>query len=342
MNSNLARFRATYICVLKEFTNCRNSLGFGFTSSRRKLSLTDRCKNSSFKMSTTINCYSSSENESFNTGSGIIGGYEPAKISSNILPSAMKTKFFKLSHTNDNEDVIESCVRILHRGGIVALPTDTLYGVACLAQSTEAVEKLYEIKARNPLKPVAICVGDLYKVCQWTRFPQGLIQSVSKTLGLEDQLDCQRPSSPGVLYGLLEDLLPGPVTIVTERSPSLNNTLNPKTSLVGIRVPDHKFIKDLTNRLREPLALTSANVSGEESSLRIEDFRSLWPKLDAVVDDGEVGTRYVNKTLQYAKEGSTVVQILNDGVSFKILRPGCAYENTVSVLKCKYGLKLTM
>uniref|UniRef100_F7AUU8 Threonylcarbamoyl-AMP synthase n=1 Tax=Ciona intestinalis TaxID=7719 RepID=F7AUU8_CIOIN len=215
------------------------------------------------------------------------------------------------------EDVIESCVRILHRGGIVALPTDTLYGVACLAQSTEAVEKLYEIKARNPLKPVAICVGDLYKVCQWTRFPQGLIH-------------------------LLEDLLPGPVTIVTERSPSLNNTLNPKTSLVGIRVPDHKFIKDLTNRLREPLALTSANVSGEESSLRIEDFRSLWPKLDAVVDDGEVGTRYVNKTLQYAKEGSTVVQILNDGVSFKILRPGCAYENTVSVLKCKYGLKLTM
>uniref|UniRef100_H2ZHA1 Threonylcarbamoyl-AMP synthase n=1 Tax=Ciona savignyi TaxID=51511 RepID=H2ZHA1_CIOSA len=213
------------------------------------------------------------------------------------------------------EDVIESCVRILHQGGTIALPTDTLYGVACLAQSTEAVEKLYEIKARNLLKPVAICVGDLYNVCQWTRFPEGLIES---------------------------DLLPGPVTIVTERSPSLNNTLNPETSLVGIRVPDHKFIRDLCNRLREPLALTSANVSGENSSLRIEDFRKLWPKLDAVIDDGEVGTTYVNKSLQYAKEGSTVFQIQTDGLSFKILRPGCTYEKTVFTLKNKYGLKLVM
>uniref|UniRef100_H2ZHA2 Threonylcarbamoyl-AMP synthase n=1 Tax=Ciona savignyi TaxID=51511 RepID=H2ZHA2_CIOSA len=256
-------------------------------------------------------------NEPFANGEDKIGGYKPVKISTDILPSTMKTKFYKLSHSNDNEDVIESCVRILHQGGTIALPTDTLYGVACLAQSTEAVEKLYEIKARNLLKPVAICVGDLYNVCQWTRFPEGLIESVSKTLGLEDKLKFQRPSSPGVLYGLLEDLLPGPVTIVTERSPSLNNTLNPETSLVGIRVPDHKFIRDLCNRLREPLALTSANVSGENSSLRIEDFRKLWPKLDAVIDDGEVGTTYVNKSLQYAKEGSTVFQIQTDGLSFK-------------------------
>lgn len=55
-------------------------------------------------------------------------------------------KVFKLSKTNDNSDIIEMIVPILQHGGVVALPTDTIYGLACLAQSTEGIEKLYKIK----------------------------------------------------------------------------------------------------------------------------------------------------------------------------------------------------
>ena len=247
--------------------------------------------------------------------------------------------FFKLHE--DNSDIIARCVEILHKGGIIAVPTDTLYGVACLAQCTEAVERLYALKSRNTLKPVAICVGETYDVCNWARFPANFIKCVAEKSGIKAE-NLSQQSNPDVLQRFLNDLLPGPVTIVTERSPALNSNLNPKTTSVGVRVPDHDFIRNLANRLREPLALTSANVSGEEPSLCVEDFQNLWPKLDAVIDGGVVGSSHVNKKIGYTKEGSTVVKIMPDGLSFKILRAGCAYEDTVNKLKTHWNLKLTL
>ena len=62
------------------------------------------------------------------------------------------------------ESILNSAVKSLKNGQVIALPTDTIYGVAALAQSTEAVNKLYEIKKRHEEKPVAICVGRLEDV----------------------------------------------------------------------------------------------------------------------------------------------------------------------------------
>ena len=70
---------------------------------------------------------------------------------------------------------------------------------------------------------------------------------------------------------ILQDLLPGPVTLVFERTDQLNPGLNPTTGLVGIRIPDHDFVRQLSLACEEPLALTSANVSTVgQSSLKIE------------------------------------------------------------------------
>ena len=66
---------------------------------------------------------------------------------------------------------------------------------------------------------------------------------------------------------VLNDLLPGPVTLVFERTETLNKELNPGTNLVGIRIPDHIFVRQLAIKCREPLALTSANKSAARSSL---------------------------------------------------------------------------
>jgi len=247
-------------------------------------------------------------------------------------------KVFKLSKTNDNSDIIEMIVPILQRGGVVALPTDTIYGLACLAQSTEGIEKLYKIKGREESKPIAICVGESYDVCQWTRFPQPLMDMIGEKTGKVDDQTYQRSTSPGVLNELLRDFLPGPVTVITERSQALNTDLNPKSNTVGVRVPDDDFIRALTNRLREPIALTSANFSGEESSLQVEDFRKLYCHLDAVVDGGTIGSN-IDHNLLYARAGSTVFTLLPDGNSFKVNRAGCAYEETVNKLKGKWGLK---
>lgn len=69
---------------------------------------------------------------------------------------------------------------------------------------------------------------------------------------------------------LLSELLPGPVTIVLERTSQLNPDLNRGTSLVGIRIPDYDFIRDLTRSCDEPLALTSANISNSLSAVKIQ------------------------------------------------------------------------
>ena len=69
---------------------------------------------------------------------------------------------------------------------------------------------------------------------------------------------------------ILSQLLPGAVTLVFERTLELNTQLNPYTSLVGIRIPDYEFIRQLARRCDAPLALTSANKSSTKSSLDIK------------------------------------------------------------------------
>lgn len=69
---------------------------------------------------------------------------------------------------------------------------------------------------------------------------------------------------------LLSELLPGAVTVVFERTEDLNPDLNPGTSLVGIRIPDHKFVREISRSCQGPIALTSANVSSTQSTLNIQ------------------------------------------------------------------------
>ncbi|EAX07318.1 yrdC domain containing (E. coli), isoform CRA_b [Homo sapiens] len=133
--------------------------------------------------------------------------------------------------------------------------------------------------------------------------------------------------------GLLKDLLPGPVTLVMERSEELNKDLNPFTPLVGIRIPDHAFMQDLAQMFEGPLALTSANLSSQASSLNVEEFQDLWPQLSLVIDGGQIGDGQSPE----CRLGSTVVDLSVPG-KFGIIRPGCALESTTAILQQKYGL----
>ena len=123
---------------------------------------------------------------------------------------------------------------------------------------------------------------------------------------------------------LLHSLLPGPVTLVFERTPELNPDLNPSHTKVGVRIPQFHFIQDLCVKCSYPLALTSANYSSQPSTTSVQEFEHLWDRLGLVIDAGKVGTG--------AKEGSTVVDLSVEG-SYKIIRPGCAMDSTVQILR---------
>ncbi|XP_068146468.1 threonylcarbamoyl-AMP synthase [Drosophila tropicalis] len=208
----------------------------------------------------------------------------------------------------DEERALDLARQCLLAGQIIALPTDTVYGLACDANNEQAIQRLYEIKGRDEHKPVAICVHNIKALRRY---------------GQADHLGDE----------LLTRLLPGPLTIVIERAPALSNPLlNPSTSKIGIRIPDFPFIRKLCGVWHEqPLALTSANRSSEPSSLQVDEFRCLWPQLGGIFDAGPIGLT------EERRLASTVIDLAQP-VSYNIVRAGVALKETRKVLE-EYGLK---
>lgn len=200
-------------------------------------------------------------------------------------------------------------------GNVIAVPTDTIYGLACLVQNGSAIRDLYSIKSRHPDKPVSVCVAEIEDIYRWGHV----------TVSLE----------------LLQEILPGPVTLCFSRKSELNVEFNPEAELVGIRIPDHLFVREVCRNVQSyegccgPIALTSANVSGSDSCLQIKEFaEELFSrsnsKLETIFDGGRLGETRLSRL------GSTIVDLSTKGY-YKIIRQGSAEQNTVKILK-KHGL----
>ncbi|XP_034104804.1 threonylcarbamoyl-AMP synthase [Drosophila albomicans] len=202
----------------------------------------------------------------------------------------------------ESVDALRLAEQCLHQGKVIALPTDTVYGLACDANNEEAIQHMYEIKGRDEHKPVAICVNNI-----------AALRRFGHASHLSDEL--------------LTRLLPGPLTIVIERTPQLSNRfLNPSTSKIGIRIPDFKFIRELCAKWHEqPLALTSANRSSAPSSLQISEFQTLWPHLGAVFNAGRIGLS------EERRLASTVIDLVTPG-RYEVVRAGVALKETLAVL----------
>jgi tRNA A37 threonylcarbamoyladenosine synthetase subunit TsaC/SUA5/YrdC len=112
----------------------------------------------------------------------------------------------------------------------------------------------------------------------------------------------------------------------------LNPALNPETDLIGIRIPDNGFIRQVAKECAFPIALTSANLSSWKSSLSIDEFEDLWPSLEVVCDGGKLGDRDPERL------GSTVVDLSRQG-AFKLIREGCAADFVKEVLIGRHYLE---
>ncbi|XP_061430699.1 threonylcarbamoyl-AMP synthase-like isoform X1 [Lethenteron reissneri] len=237
---------------------------------------------------------------------------------------------------------LREAVTLLARGVgaglVVALPSDTVYGLACRAGSPRALRRVYDAKGRDGGKPLAVCVGDTREVGSHTKASNlellgGVVDDVDDDSGVADE--GARLCHVTVSDEVLQDLLPGPVTLVFKRKPELHPALNPSTQLVGVRVPEHAVLRQLCLQLQEPLALTSANASAQPSSLHVHEFRELWGSLAVVLDGGPLG----DPSDPTSRLGSTVVDLSMPG-SFRIIRAGVACDRTLEILQKKHGLKL--
>jgi L-threonylcarbamoyladenylate synthase len=158
-------------------------------------------------------------------------------------------------------EAIASALDVLRRGGLVAFPTDTVYGVGAMAFDPAAVERIYTAKGRDAAKALPILLAELAGLAA---VAQALPQEVLRLAG---------------------SFWPGPLTLVVHKLAAVPMAIS-RDGTVGVRVPDHPIALALLRGVG-PLAATSANRSGEVDPLTAEDVAAvLGDSVDLILDGG--------------------------------------------------------
>jgi tRNA threonylcarbamoyl adenosine modification protein (Sua5/YciO/YrdC/YwlC family) len=170
----------------------------------------------------------------------------------------------KINPHNPQERQISRVVDIIKKGGIVAYPTDTFYGIGCDIMNKKAIEKIYEIKQRAKTKPFSFICPDLKDISQYAKVSN-------------------------VAYRHMKRLLPGPYTFVLSGSKMVPKIMLTKRRTAGIRVPDNKIALSLVHELGHPILSTSATHKDgkvfDDPSLLHDHFVN---NIDVVIDGGPV------------------------------------------------------
>lgn len=160
----------------------------------------------------------------------------------------------------------DELVGIMRGGGLVAVPTETVYGLAGNGLDEKAVAEIYEVKGRPEVKPLSLMVHDAASMERY----------------------CE--SVPPQAYTLAKRFWPGPLTIVMKAKPCVPEIVRAGGETVGLRCPDHPLTLELLEKSRVPFAAPSANPSGESSPKNADSVLNYFDgKIDAVLDGGECG-----------------------------------------------------
>jgi L-threonylcarbamoyladenylate synthase len=161
-----------------------------------------------------------------------------------------------------NPDAILRAISILNSGGLVAIPTDTVYGLAAMVKDASAIARIYQAKERNENKAIAVLIGDLSQLDQ---VADGLNQAARR---------------------LAQAFWPGALTLVVARRADLPENLSPLPT-IGVRMPDHAFARQLL-RQAGPLATTSANLSGGPNPRNAQEvLAQLEGRIELVLNGGD-------------------------------------------------------
>ncbi len=188
-----------------------------------------------------------------------------------------RPKILRISPRRPQPAAIRTAAEVLLRGGIVVLPTETVYGLAVDVRVPGALDRLYTVKARDPAKPVAYFVRDL-----------AALESMGGRAG-------------PVVRRLAACFWPGPLTIVTPH----------RGQAPGFRIPDHPVALALLDLVPAGLAVTSANRSGSPPARHAREALALGPLVDLVLDAGPAGDQAPSTVVRVARRR---VEILRKGL----------------------------
>lgn len=186
----------------------------------------------------------------------------------------------------DDQEIRQAAI-IIKNGGVVAVPTETYYGLAADPENERALRRLFELKQRHESKPILILVSSL------------------------EQLEMYVEYIPPQYETLIKRFWPGPLTLVFPAKDSLSEVLTGGTGTVGIRLTPHPVAVNIIETLGRPITATSANISGHDPARSAEQIMMMFgDKLDYIVDCG----------MSVETLPSTVVKIESGRVC--VVRPG--------------------
>ncbi len=190
----------------------------------------------------------------------------------------------------------------LRDGGLVAVPTETVYGLAAIATDEAAVERIYEVKGRPDTKPISLLVSSMQQV-------ESLCTDV-----------------PEAAYALAEAFWPGPLTMILRKNACVPDIVTAGGDTVGVRSPDHAATLRIIELTGQALAAPSANYSGQPSPVSAGEVLDYFDgSIQCVVDGGrcQVGV------------ASTIVDLTSKPAS--VLRHGGLEEERIRAVLARYG-----
>lgn len=189
---------------------------------------------------------------------------------------------------------IDQAVTVLQTGGLVAFPTETVYGLGADARNPEAVKRIFAVKGRPSDHPLIVHLADAEQMTQWAQ------------------------NIPQTAWQLAKAFWPGPLTMILPRLAGVPDTVTGGLDTVALRVPDHPVALALLSEFGGGIAAPSANCYGRVSPTSAEDVREeLSDKVDLILDGGRCSVGIE----------STIIDLLT-GVP-RILRPGKISEQEI-------------
>lgn len=167
----------------------------------------------------------------------------------------------------------------LKKGGVVVLPTDTIYGLSCLASRLAAIKKIHRLKKSDSHKPLLVLVSDLAMLKKYVFLSQAQIQKLKKYW------------QPGQR----------PTTVILRHRSRLPRALTGLSDGLAVRLPKNEFLIKIIKSVREPLVSTSLNISGQPSLKAVTNLTDYFLKSggqpDLVIDTGPAKKRRASRLI---------------------------------------------
>jgi L-threonylcarbamoyladenylate synthase len=196
---------------------------------------------------------------------------------------------------------LHQAIASLKRGDLIVFPTETVYGLGADALNPAAVEKVFQLKGRNPDAPIPIIVAD-----------EGMLKGVVENI-------------PPIARKLMEQFWPGPLTLVLQAVPGTPEQLLNRSGGIGVRISSQPVATQLARQLGRPVTATSANPSGQQAASTIEQAQNYFAgEIEIFLDGGRLPS----------KIGSSVVEVIDGRI--KIIREG---EISAALLAASIGRK---